>query len=405
MIDRARSSGDSSLTASTASLGSSLSSSTALGPRHRRALDAVAREASSLPLPRRGGTPAGRFVRDSVLALIVDDDVSAVTGPDCLATGLSYGAAVEYVESALVRIEAAAVLQAFWRESAGRRRSGRARRKRTRKGRRRYRYHEMRGMYVGSLSGDGERDGHGTLTWDNGAVLTGTFSGGRPTRGVMVYPNGDVYEGTFGGATGYCKHGRGTYTWSSPGGGAAGADVYDGRWEEDRRSGVGTRRYANGDWFRGEWRDGKRSGWGLLRYADGGSFLGEFDENRRSGKGTRRYPNGQVVERDFGGDGESSASSSSCDGDEDGAPPDRPAEAAGTATGPATSGGASAGSAGRRAETANPGAARARDTPAAAAAVRRKTKTDKSVASEDTSVSSVGWKVETVYNKMKSCRF
>ena len=386
----AHSSGDSSLTASTASLGSSRSS-TALGPGHRSALDAIVRDASS-----RGGSRSDtRHVRGAVLALVVEDDeVSAVTGPDCAATGLSYEAAVEYVESMLRRIEAAVVLQEFWRESLRRRRRSRKTRRR-KKGKRQYRYHEMRGRYVGSLSPSGLRDGRGTLTWDNGAVLTGTFVEGKPAKGVMRYPNGDAYEGSFGGATGYSKHGRGTYVWSS------GRDEYDGRWEDDVRHGVGTRRYANGDWFRGEWAGGKRSGWGLLRYADGGSFLGEFEGNRRSGRGTRRYPGGEVVERDFGGD----RSSSSCDESScDGAPAPlgrRNRRPAGKTTGSATSGDTSASSVGWKVETTYPRAARAQQQPSAAVMQ----KTDKSVASEDTSVSSVGWKVRTAYSKIKSCRF
>jgi len=91
--------------------------------------------------------------------------------------------------------------------------------------------------------------GEGTVSFDNGDTLTGTFKGGLfEGDGVYTTADGSVYTGDWQGGQ---RHGQGTYTWAR-------GSRYVGEWSDDRRHGKGVFTWPNGNRFEGEFRDNKR---------------------------------------------------------------------------------------------------------------------------------------------------
>jgi hypothetical protein len=69
-------------------------------------------------------------------------------------------------------------------------------------------------------------------------------------------------------------------------------DRYEGKWENDTRTGVGSYRWAEGDCYTGGWQNGLRHFQGRYEWPDGRSYEGEWAENNRNGQGTYRWPDG-----------------------------------------------------------------------------------------------------------------
>ena len=49
-------------------------------------------------------------------------------------------------------------------------------------------------------------------------------------------------------------------------------DIYEGDWDEDKRSGKGSLHYANGDYYEGEFMDDMRHGGGKMFYSASKEF-------------------------------------------------------------------------------------------------------------------------------------
>ncbi len=65
-----------------------------------------------------------------------------------------------------------------------------------------------------------------------------------------------------------------------------------GEWREEKRNGVGSRTYFNGDKYTGGWKDGKRHGDGKYSAAVG-TYEGMWKDDRIQGKGTFTFTNGE----------------------------------------------------------------------------------------------------------------
>lgn len=104
------------------------------------------------------------------------------------------------------------------------------------------------GTYRGQCV-DGKPHGSGTVTFNNGAKINGTFQNG-------------LIEG------------EGTYE-SSDG------NIYKGMWTDGKRSGFGTFTWARGSTYEGEWVDDMRHGQGVFTWSNGNRFEGEFRNNKQ----------------------------------------------------------------------------------------------------------------------------
>ena len=61
--------------------------------------------------------------------------------------------------------------------------------------------------------------------------------------------------------------------------------VYAGEWANDKRHGLGTCFYENGDIYHGHWEFDMKEGWGQMQYLDGSVYEGEFHQEKRHGQG------------------------------------------------------------------------------------------------------------------------
>ncbi|WP_101759141.1 MORN repeat-containing protein [Oceanicoccus sp. KOV_DT_Chl] len=104
------------------------------------------------------------------------------------------------------------------------------------------------GVYRGQCQNN-KPHGSGSVDFNNGAKLTGTFEKGRFSGdGTYRTAAGDVYQGDWSQGK---RHGQGTYTWAQ-------GSHYEGEWIDDKREGQGVFTWANGNRFEGEFRDNKR---------------------------------------------------------------------------------------------------------------------------------------------------
>ena len=153
-------------------------------------------------------------------------------------------------------------------------------------------------LYEGERDSDGQRHGHGRMTWASGDVYDGQWEHDKQNGvGVIIYADGSCYSGGWNRGV---MQGTGTFTWAD-------ADQYEGQWLNDRPHGYGVFRWANGDLFEGQlvqgfaqgiatfkeatgtyeglWVRDKKHGFGKYTYADGGVYQGEWDNDMRHGQG------------------------------------------------------------------------------------------------------------------------
>lgn len=138
------------------------------------------------------------------------------------------------------------------------------------------------GIYTGYLE-HGVPTGEGTLTYEDGAVASGTFIGGNLNGyGTYEWPTGDKYVGDW--VMGK-RTGKGTYTWSS-------GDSYTGDYVDGVSTGTGTYTWANGNSYTGDVKDGAITGKGVYTFANGTVYEGEFLNGKFHGNGTIVYESG-----------------------------------------------------------------------------------------------------------------
>lgn len=61
--------------------------------------------------------------------------------------------------------------------------------------------------------------------------------------------------------------------------------MYAGQWMADKRHGLGTCFYENGDVYHGSWETDMKEGWGQTQFADGSMYEGEWHLGKRHGQG------------------------------------------------------------------------------------------------------------------------
>ena len=140
-------------------------------------------------------------------------------------------------------------------------------------------------IYTGSFNMYGEKDGTGTLTWDNGDIYRGEFfNGNRHGHGTLTFRDGSEYVGSW-----ECNHphGIGTRRWNH-------GDCYTGQYNRGQRTGEGRFYFSNGDLYVGHWVRGVMHGEGRYYYASGQRFEGTFVDGRRWGKGKLQRTDGSI---------------------------------------------------------------------------------------------------------------
>uniref|UniRef100_A0A7S0N237 Uncharacterized protein n=2 Tax=Pyramimonas obovata TaxID=1411642 RepID=A0A7S0N237_9CHLO len=146
--------------------------------------------------------------------------------------------------------------------------------------------------------------------YDDGAVYLGQWVGGiRVGLGVMQFPDGSKYEGEFEGDfiqgmgkytyvsnntyVGQYKRGKrdglGRYKWTNSG------QLYNGLWEDDRRSGAGTHFWDDNALYQGKWIMGLQEFNGVFDWPDGRRYIGEVKNGMRHGNGISIAQNGAKI--------------------------------------------------------------------------------------------------------------
>lgn len=140
-------------------------------------------------------------------------------------------------------------------------------------------------VYKGTFNIHGERDGQGTMTWDNGDVYEGEFfNGNRHGHGTLKFADGSKYVGSW--ECNY-QHGIGTRRWNN-------GDRYTGEYKNGKRTGEGKFYFNNGDLYVGAWVDGVMHGDGRYYYSSGQRFEGCFLNGCRHGKGKLQSLDGSI---------------------------------------------------------------------------------------------------------------
>jgi len=105
-------------------------------------------------------------------------------------------------------------------------------------------------------------NGHGKLTWRNGAVYEGNFvANKRSGHGTMSFERNNP---------------RGQVT-------------YSGTWVNDLFDGQGELKWKNGDKFNGQFKKGIISGRGTFVWSDGRKYIGQMFNRKAHGSGTMTY--------------------------------------------------------------------------------------------------------------------
>ena len=130
----------------------------------------------------------------------------------------------------------------------------------------------------------GKMHGKGTMCYVDGSTHTGRWENNRRNGlGISKYKNGHVYEGNWENDK---FHGRGTMTLKS-------GVKYSGDWVEGKRNGTGVCRYPGGQVYDGGWKNGKKDGWGTFTNSAGFKFVGIFVEGMIEGPGGLYAPDGK----------------------------------------------------------------------------------------------------------------
>jgi hypothetical protein len=113
--------------------------------------------------------------------------------------------------------------------------------------------------------------GRGVYVWTNGSIYDGEWiDGERCGHGTITYESGDKYDGQYRNDK---FNGQGTYTWAD-------GCKYVGEWKDGEQSGYGVYTWTNGNRFEGEWANGKREGEGKIIYASGGYYKGFWENDK-----------------------------------------------------------------------------------------------------------------------------
>ena len=81
-------------------------------------------------------------------------------------------------------------------------------------------------------------------------------------------------------------------------------DAYTGTYQENKRNGKGTMKYANGDVYDGLWLEDEKNGSGTMKYANGDVYVGNWKDDNIQGLGifTFKYVNDNEYDWKFSGE-------------------------------------------------------------------------------------------------------
>lgn len=100
------------------------------------------------------------------------------------------------------------------------------------------------------------KTGEGIMAYSNGSVYEGNWNQDkRSGKGIMTYINKNKFEGTFVNDT----PNKGTMAYEN-------GDYYKGQFEQDNPSGQGSMDYENGNHYEGKWKNGLKEGKGNFTY-------------------------------------------------------------------------------------------------------------------------------------------
>lgn len=130
------------------------------------------------------------------------------------------------------------------------------------------------------------QNGTGTYRYSTKVVYTGRFvDGQRQGRGKLTMQNGDVYEGNF---LRNRMSGEGTMTYAT-------GDRYVGQWSNDQRHGKGKYYFKSRERYEGEFIFGEFEGQGTMYYPDGAYYSGGWKQSRKHGQGRIYSTNGNIT--------------------------------------------------------------------------------------------------------------
>jgi len=145
-------------------------------------------------------------------------------------------------------------------------------------------------VYKGEWKDDKEQ-GYGEFTSSFGWRYKGQWSAGkRQGEGFYYYEDGSVYHGNW---ENNMENGLGTYT-------SVQGWMYSGNWLNGLFNGYGKLTYSDGSYYEGNWINNVKQGQGIQTYMDElghyyGIYSGAFFANKRTGLGTLRYATGEVL--------------------------------------------------------------------------------------------------------------
>ncbi len=102
-----------------------------------------------------------------------------------------------------------------------------------------------------------------------------------------------VYRGdVIGKGKSQLRHGQGVWIGTA---GEQKGDMYQGTWDQGRRTGHGSYSWRDGDTYEGEFVDDRMHGHGVRTFADGDRFEGEFCHDKMHGRGVIRSCDGKRI--------------------------------------------------------------------------------------------------------------
>ena len=130
------------------------------------------------------------------------------------------------------------------------------------------------GTYRGYVNQDGEEEGVGITTFDDGTKYSGEYKGG-PWNGVIKaeFSYGDICWGMFKDGQ---QNGYNTYQWKN-------GDTNTGQWKNGKRDGYCLCRFSDGATYHGQYNEDKSEGYGIVKYPDNSEYDGQFENEKRSG--------------------------------------------------------------------------------------------------------------------------
>lgn len=143
------------------------------------------------------------------------------------------------------------------------------------------RYEDPGHVFIGRWINNDMNDG--TMKFPDGSKYVGSFKEGvMYGYGMMTWPSGTTYEGEFRNDE---RNGEGTCRiFEIVQGRKTLVKEYIGNWENDKKSGIGSMFWPDGDKYEGVWKDNERHGHGIMK-ENITVYEGNWDHDRKKGRG------------------------------------------------------------------------------------------------------------------------